>query len=652
MHVRIGRLLRSVAIAMSVLSSVASVVASAAQARDDLCRGTVLELNEPRFERVEIAADAPIGGSVHRFSTGTAADSILIYSESHLALQVGAYSEPARRLQFVPPVKVPAECRSTLLITADIDQGRGDEIIGYRPQDATLLKLALSDDGLSSSCTVWRTLEKSVTPLQLIAPQRGGALYLTTSQRRLLKVGRDGTRAEFAIALGGPLYQERPYAVLSTGDDAPDTLIHCQHDNATCVAMRLSGDATAYSSWTSLPGARIHYGVPLFGDIDDDGFTDGLFNDLTLGGWWSALGERRTAIERPVEGLPSRFDSGVRTVLADLNGDGRADLLALEGASTAHLFASRSSAPLPGVKLRSARDGTLLAVSDAEGHYRFTREPDTEVRVQFPGFDFSPAQIAAGSRCGAIRAERVSTKNASGRALRRAGDDPGPYVCTGYNPGSAAKWGPTDGECPPGYAIVGSDDLAGRWRSPVSIPLRGICCRLPAPDILTGNTAEEHVECPPQTIAVGSRGDRQCHECPKHLLCARINEARYTLGPLIPGTYWGLGRNYRLMKDRVDKEDIPVALRHALGRLDERTWDGDGCVGMPYGSVLTAKAKSCADQRYRQILFNGAQGDPPAGTPVTYFPSCESIADIFDGTTGCAAAETPETGREKANVEP
>src|SRR5262249_28000724 len=110
----------------------------------------------------------------------------------------------------------------------------------------------------------------------------------------------------------------------------------------------------------------------------------------------------------------------------------------------------------------------------------------------------------------------------------------------------------------------------------------------------------------------------------------------YHLGPLTPGVYWGHGLSSHFQGNGMELFQIPLAIRYGISRQEYSRWSIDGCIGIPFGSLLVKKAAGhCRDAGYRQLLYNGLPGDPPAGTPVTMFPDCKRMENIFDPTAGC-----------------
>lgn len=212
-----------------------------------------------------------------------------------------------------------------------------------------------------------------------------------------------------------------------------------------------------------------------------------------------------------------------------------------------------------------------------------------------------------------------SSMHLHGRALS---DKSGPYVCVGYLPESATtKWGYYR-SCPRGYAIFDSiffkDYVAGS------------CCRLPADDILQGEQLDGgFLKCPENSLATGV-------ELPGKLRCTKINEKRYLLSKEQAGVYWGYGSRQFRERRTVQKANIPLGLRYGIGRDQFQSWHPEGCLGYPWGAILSGWGpETCQNTSYRTLLYLGKEGDPPRGTPVPMFPSCKTGVNPYDPDAGC-----------------
>ncbi len=212
------------------------------------------------------------------------------------------------------------------------------------------------------------------------------------------------------------------------------------------------------------------------------------------------------------------------------------------------------------------------------------------------------------------------------------------YPCVAYRPLDKG-WGGSEGNCPDNHAFFSNKDVGGERKSGPGyfVPLSGACCRLPYDDILTDqHTYSAFESCPDQWVATGGSGP--CVEgCT--MRCTQINTEKYMLGPETMSYYWRDpkgGRTYgRGSARQMLKEHIPIALVYAVGRLEHNLWNMDGCIGYPFGSLLTRKSrKRCDGFFYRRLLYKD-------GTPVRMYPECEAIDDPYTPEARCVSKDAP-----------
>lgn len=210
-----------------------------------------------------------------------------------------------------------------------------------------------------------------------------------------------------------------------------------------------------------------------------------------------------------------------------------------------------------------------------------------------------------------------------------------PSVCIGYNV-STDRWGEEYQTCADGYAAYGVADAGGKNREGAKIPAVQVCCPLPAKDILTKEEVYVRESCPEDYVATGSRLDfTQGDNGVQYMRCTKINNQRYQLAAPQPSLYFGNGFAGWQGSQRIDREDIPAGIRYAMGRMTKDKWNKEGCVGYPYGSLLTDKtAKVCGGFKFRQLQFKGLAGDPDEGTPVQMFPECKDVSDLKNPSGG------------------
>lgn len=212
-----------------------------------------------------------------------------------------------------------------------------------------------------------------------------------------------------------------------------------------------------------------------------------------------------------------------------------------------------------------------------------------------------------------------------------------PSICTGADPFGRIG-GPTGtgfdrvDMCGPSAGIYAVDDPPKNLHL---FTLGGNCCALPAADVIIPfPIASRYAKCPDNTVLVGSRRASIDPLSVTRVYCARINETRYQLGAPTPGVGWGMGGDWRSARYRND--ELPAAIRWAVGRSSLTNWDVDGCIGDPIGSLLVeVPTSSCSSARFRQLQFAGLPGDPPKGTPVQMFPDCDALPDVWSLDATC-----------------
>lgn len=211
-----------------------------------------------------------------------------------------------------------------------------------------------------------------------------------------------------------------------------------------------------------------------------------------------------------------------------------------------------------------------------------------------------------------------------------------PSICTGADPseriGEPTEKGTRVSMCKPGAAIYAVDDPPSDFGA---FTLGGNCCTLPAADVIRPfPIVARYAKCPENTILVGSKRTWTDPLSRTKVYCAQINEIRYQLGEPTPGVGWGMGGDWRDAMYRND--ELPAAIRWAVGRSSLTNWDVDGCIGQPIGSlVVEVPTTTCRSARFRQLQFAGLPGDPPKGVPVKMFPDCKTVPDIWSIDRTC-----------------
>lgn len=217
-----------------------------------------------------------------------------------------------------------------------------------------------------------------------------------------------------------------------------------------------------------------------------------------------------------------------------------------------------------------------------------------------------------------------------------------PQICSGWKNASQPILG--GGTCSAGEAVYSS--ARPRDVGPFDIltdPIRGRCCPLPAPDILSNEHLMAETGCPEDYVVTGtsSMAPEPHAEARKfQIRCTKINTRRYQLGGKKPGLYWGMNFSFYLQKKRILWDEIPPALRYGTGRTTPIIWEPVGCIGFPFGSLLVSReGRECSQSFYRELQYRGGEGDPPAGTPVRMLADCDELSDIFTPAPRCIKYE-------------
>ena len=387
-----------------------------------------------------------------------------------------------------------------------------------------------------------------------------------------------------------------------------------------------------------------------------------------LKGWWAGFSGKTSAIEMPISWPFPGFLQIDSAYLADVNADGYDDVVG-HCISPESFWVALTKAPngVRGVMIElndAARPGGANSVlSDEAGRFQFSIPKNTylELKPTKPGFRFQPETIrVAGEHVerrtiNFVAVPELSSEAIVGRSIRLDGDFPGPYTCTGYHPlvssaipeqtagdGSFPEaergdhWRMEMGACPDGYAFFNVQVPDPSSTDPVRRSYRGNCCRLPFPDILSSHVISVDETCPEGSVVTGAIPFDQASGKPSKLRCTALNLDRYGLGSPTAGKSWGVALGLGGEEEMVPKSAIPSAIRFGAGRLGFDKWETQGCLGFPWGSLLTSgRGDRCRDFRFQQLVSKGQPGDPPAGTPIAMFPACRAMESTFDPAGGC-----------------
>ncbi len=387
--------------------------------------------------------------------------------------------------------------------------------------------------------------------------------------------------------------------------------------------------------WAKIP-VRSRVEAAVVGDFNGDGVVDVIATTGPVGGWWALLGLKSFGVEVSIAS-PFAGESRGQLFAADFNGDGLDDLLRCDVTDGV----CRMALSVPGPAVAGAEliaDDGVHAVSGPDGGYAIplvasgkhavallSREGEANRRV---------FTTNAGRRTKPINLLAPPALQGIGAAL---GSGPGPYVCVGYDALSENKWS-LSVDCPPGYAYYSVDPTRTNTPPPAGLLVAGKCCRLPYSDILTGEQELFDANCPPDSVGTGAKWDLACRGCAQQLRCSKINIAKYRLGPPLSGVDLGVSMSASAWTNRIDTLDVPIAVRFGLLRESYDGWNNHGCVGAPIGSLLVARDGSrCNALTFRELQYRFPSEHGPAGAPVTMYPDCKAIENIYDPRTGCAA---------------
>lgn len=179
------------------------------------------------------------------------------------------------------------------------------------------------------------------------------------------------------------------------------------------------------------------------------------------------------------------------------------------------------------------------------------------------------------------------------------------------------------------------------------------CCPLP-PDALLDEHKLSAGRCPDNYVATGititsTVRQKDAKDSVRNYAyrCTAINTERYQLGPprlaiRISTVPHGASRQGWLNLIGADVHittgwhQIPPGLRFGILRTHDAAYEIIGCTGYPWGSPLVGRngASNCGFD-HSELLYKGAEGDPPAGSPVQIFPDCIGLKDPFGRNPVC-----------------
>lgn len=389
--------------------------------------------------------------------------------------------------------------------------------------------------------------------------------------------------------------------------------------------------------WAELPSADDW--VLRTADFNGDLLQDVLAAGARANGWWMFIGTAQGGLGMRTDPLYAAATPQGELAAADLDCDGAADLVHREvTAGVLRVSYSRLSRRVSNVLLETAR-GERRSGDNGEIELDGAFSGYLPVRPFHERINFGEQRVSSSGRAGYelqevafYGTERHTSDGSAVPIGRRYGPGPaapGPYVCLGFTPGELdSQWSSLLMDCPPAHALV-SIGLEATVKGD-SARQRG-CCPLPFDDILDTERVEASGSCPEGTIATGISKGASCISCPERLICRRINAHRYSLGPETEGVYWGDGRFREKSSRKVARGMVPPALVHSLGRSAIHYGAREGCLGLPWGSLLTrlSTGDTCDASRFRQLRY------AESGAEVPMFPPCAEVADRRSPMSGC-----------------
>ncbi len=237
----------------------------------------------------------------------------------------------------------------------------------------------------------------------------------------------------------------------------------------------------------------------------------------------------------------------------------------------------------------------------------------------------------------------------SAGALAQSSDDV-PPVCTGYDR-VRHRWGPIviglgvpEDYCPRGFAVMSVGWVSGKlWWAVERFPLRLHCCALPAGALLDIHEFARN-NCPDGFVVTGGKRVLENGASVSHFLrCTKLNPERYELGSPSPAWQvgWGDEPVSEILKRIIGRQvfhttwnRIPAALRYGLFRLTETTFDHEGCVGRPWGSLFVGRSGAdCETLQFRPLLMRADNENPVR--PARVYPPCRALTRELSPDAAC-----------------
>ena len=518
----------------------------------------------------------------------------------------------------------------TSSVSADIDGNPGDELVIYSAKDSRWLAFKYQNGEFVKAKKLSQKIPIDAHFSAVGESLRAVPFWIRQNSLKSILSHDSGDKegtvsfklpsgfSQVAEILGSGVFDvaKGPALIAHSSQAAVVGILNCSLETHSCTlpcSFAVTGFASLERAW--------------IGDFNQDSFSDVLLHPGTnwgyrplirLGEQWNILyGQGNGNFSTPVlfSEIPL-FDKKLN-FFGSFTNRGREEMFVLSPGSATVWYVGREDSNTIEVPLDFPSLGKLKQISAGDF--------DGDGILSFIGWDENSKNWKE------INIERG----------KKVSEPQGPYVCNGYTPLlERYRWGRAWFlECSPGYALYETDDPSssgGRAANSRHIP--GVCCPLPADDILSEEKQEVTDVCPEDFIVTGALDAVVEGKGVYNLRCTKINTKRYQLGEIKSGTYWGIGTSMSWSKEGLQREDLPAAIKMAVGRQSFSEWDNDGCIGSPVGSLWSGKRianNSCEQVVFRELQYKGLDGDPPRGTPVTMFPECEEVIGVFDPRSGC-----------------
>ncbi len=583
----------------------------------------------------------------------------------------------------VRSISCPEMQGATLLTGADL-AGTGAALLVTRSSDGSLAAWTITSD----RCTRTHSMHDSDPSLGIFAgamdaDQDGRAeLYFLADGRRLVQVVRllDGNlTVETPWRIAPPPNAANARAALISGKREPGLVVagggevnwylfkakrpawatwgpagmrrlfdvaHTRGDDAIFVDPGIPGaiaQVDLSTGWIAIPDdhwATFPFGSAVAartGDFDGDGVAELLAELPGAGGYWLRTADPDREITFPVASPLHR--SLDESVVADFDGDGVDELMWLSKPDDGTLLLAALPALPPYEGASVSLDGKPAGVTDRAGTLTIplSKERHTVRAASSSGrFRSTARDVAVWEQHVRLVVPGESGRRSDGAAFGNTAPLEGPRICLGYRPGTTDRtrsWEQGPQICEQSSAFFGLDDTYS-----TIYPRFVACCPLPAGDILLPQSIVVEEFCPADMVATGlEKLPRQADRF--GLRCTKINTERYRLAPAKPGVYWGAGYSHRAFHLALARHEIPLGIRYAFGRYSASSWDDDGCIGSPPGSLFVGGfSGKCSETKYSELLERRPEGD----VPVKMFPDCTAIGNILDPRSGCTVARELE----------